>query len=318
VLAFDDGIHLLGTNVHLDARRGKPRGIVTHAHSDHVARHERWITSPGTGALSARRWGVTDVETHAFHEPWDEDGARVTLLPAGHIRGSSMVLLERAGTRILYTGDFKLRPSATAEPCTPVAADVLVMECTFGSPRYRFPARAQVLDELDGFIATAHARDLTPVMLAYSVGKAQEVAHLLSARGHDIWMTPAAHGMIEVYRGLGVEIERCRAFMPGPREHGVLIVPPGRSADAILQHVPRRLTAYLSGWAAGPMRWSPRFDLAFTLSDHADFDELLEMVERVRPRQVYTLHGPDAFAGILRTRGIDATAARHARQMSLL
>jgi len=66
------------------------------------------------------------------------------------------------------------------------------------------------------------------------------------------------------------------------------------------------------------MRWSPRYDVAFTLSDHADFDELLEMVERVRPRQVYTLHGPDAFAGILRTRGIDATAARHARQMSLL
>jgi Cft2 family RNA processing exonuclease len=276
------------------------------------------VTSPGTGALCARRWGVTDVETHAFHEPWDDDGARVTLLPAGHIRGSSMVLLERAGTRILYTGDFRLRPSATAEPCTPVAADVLVMECTFGSPRYRFPPREQVLDEIDGFIATAHARDLVPVMLAYSLGKAQEVAQLLAARGHLVWLTPAAHAMLEVYQVLGVDTQRCGPFTPGSRERGVLIVPPGRSADEILAHVPRRLTAYLSGWAIGPPRWRPRHDVAFALSDHADFDELLELVERVRPRQVYTLHGPDAFAGILRARGIDAVAARHALQMSLL
>jgi Cft2 family RNA processing exonuclease len=329
VLAFDDGVHLLGTSLYLDSRRSKPRGVVTHAHSDHVARHERWVTSPGTAALCRRRWNAGDVEAHAFHEPWDEDGARVTLLPAGHILGSAMVLMERAGTRILYTGDFRLKPSATAESCTPVRADVLVMECTFGSPRYRFPPREQVLDELDGFIATAHARGLVPVLLAYSLGKAQEVAHLVSARGHDVWLAPAAHAMLEVYRGLGVAYERCTCFAPDAAStpcgaiaaiagRGVLIVPPGRRSDELLRHVPRRLTAFLSGWALGPPGWRPRHDVAFALSDHADFGELLEMVDQVRPRQVFTVHGPDGFATILRQRGVDAIPARHALQMSLL
>jgi Cft2 family RNA processing exonuclease len=322
VLTFDDGVHLVGTSVFLDSRKAKPRAIVTHAHSDHVARHRRWVTSPATGALCARRWGARDVETHAFGVPWDDDGARVTLLPAGHILGSAMVLLERAGTRVLYTGDFRLRASATAEPCTPVAADVLVMECTYGDPRYRFPPVERVLDDLDQFIATAHTRALTPVLLAYSLGKAQEVARLVSRRGHDVWLTPGAHAMLDVYRELGVAYERCHRFDPDDAStapgRGVLILPPGSRRREALAHVPRRLTAYLSGWAIGPPGWRPRHDVAFPLSDHADFDELIEMVQRVRPRQVFTLHGPDRFAHTLRARGIDATPARHALQMSLL
>ena len=42
------------------------------------------------------------------------------------------------------------------------------------------------------------------------------------------------------------------------------------------------------------------------LSDHADFGELLEYVQRARPRKVYTVHGDAAFAGYLRQRGFDA------------
>jgi L-ascorbate metabolism protein UlaG (beta-lactamase superfamily) len=89
MLNFDDGVHILGTDLYLDPRRARPRAIVSHAHSDHIARHERWVTSPGTAALCARRWQARDLEVHEFHAPWREGDATVTLLPAGHILGSS-------------------------------------------------------------------------------------------------------------------------------------------------------------------------------------------------------------------------------------
>jgi len=318
MLDFDDGVHLTGTSLWLDPRRVKPRAIVTHAHSDHVGRHHRWVVSPGTALLAIRRWKARAVEVRRFGEPWTEDGVDVTLLPAGHILGSAMVLLERAGTRILYTGDFRLEPSATAEPCHPVAADVLVMECTFGEPRYRFPRRESVLDQLDQFIAEARRDGATPVMLAYSLGKAQEVARLIGARGHDVVLVDEAHDMLLAYREAGVTFGRCARFDGTLGERDVLIAPPTRSLAATLRQVRRPRTAFLSGWAMGGAPWRPSCDASFAISDHADFDELVRLVETVKPRQVFTLHGPDRFASHLRERGWDATPARHARQMTLL
>ncbi len=65
-------------------------------------------------------------------------------------------------------------------------------------------------------------------------------------------------------------------------------------------------------------RYRYRADAAFPLSDHAGFPELLEMVERVRPRRVHTLHGfASEFACRLRERGWDARALSEPDQLEL-
>ncbi len=316
MLDFEDGVHWIGTDIFVDSRRGRDRGIVTHAHRDHVGRHKRWVASPATAALCARRFRADDLEVHPFHAPWHADGARVTLLPAGHILGSSMVLVERAGTRVLYTGDFRLEPSATAEACAPVRADVLVMECTFGDPRYRFPDRLEVLDQLCDFVEETLAGDAVPILLAYSLGKTQEVARLLGQRDIRVWLPEPAWSMLEVYREFGVEFPGCEPFDMTPLGNGVLILPPGPSSRDLARAFRRRRTAAVTGWALD--RWRlPRCDAAFPISDHADFDELLELIRRVSPRKIYTLHGPDRFAQRLRALGHDAEPASMALQGSL-
>jgi Cft2 family RNA processing exonuclease len=316
VLDFEDGVHWIGTDIFVDSRRARERGIVTHAHTDHVGRHRRWVASPPTAALCARRFRAEDLEVHPFHAPWKENGATVTLLPAGHILGSSMVLVERAGTRVLYTGDFRLEASATAERCEPVPADVLVMECTFGDPRYRFPDRLEVLDQMCDFVEETLARDAVPVLLAYSVGKAQEVARLLVQRDIRVWLPDQAWSMLEVYREFGHEFPGCERFDMTPPGNGVLILPPGRKTRELLRSLRRRRTAAVTGWALDRSRL-PRCDAAFPISDHADFDELLQLIRRVKPRKIYTLHGPDRFAACLRRLGHDAEPAHQALQGSL-
>src|SRR5690606_16484264 len=120
----------------LDAREPRPAGervFVSHAHSDHVGEHHEVILSARTAHLMQVRLPGERVEHRlGWHQPavFEHDGRewRISLVPAGHICGSSMALIEAGGERLLYTGDFKMRPGMSAEPCEPVPADILVME----------------------------------------------------------------------------------------------------------------------------------------------------------------------------------------------
>jgi Cft2 family RNA processing exonuclease len=99
----------------------------------------------------------------------------------------------------------------------------------------------------------------------------------------------------------------------------VIISPPLGRGSAFLAKIPSRRTAVVSGWAldrGAVYRYG--CDAAFPLSDHADFSELLNFVERVGPRRVLTVHGfADEFAQMLRSRGIEASAAGRDTQLEL-
>jgi DNA ligase-1 len=87
----------------------------------------------------------------------------------------------------------------------------------------------------------------------------------------------------------------------------------------MLRNLGRSRTAILTGWAVDSnCRYRHQCDAAFPLSDHADFPDLLELVNRVQPKKVYTLHGFAAdFAQTLRARGVDAQALSQDEQLAL-
>ena len=59
-------------------------------------------------------------------------------------------------------------------------------------------------------------------------------------------------------------------------------------------------------------------DVAFPLSDHADYPDLLAFVDQVQPKLVYTLHGfAKEFATTLRARGVEAWAIGQQNQLDL-
>jgi Cft2 family RNA processing exonuclease len=74
----------------------------------------------------------------------------------------------------------------------------------------------------------------------------------------------------------------------------------------------------MSGWAllkGAHFRYGVEHVLP--LSDHADFDELIELIDRVRPKKILTVHGFPDFVQTLRKRGLDASLARPEAQMNL-
>src|SRR5258708_2685592 len=141
---YQEGVCLPQIGWWLDARRSPLPSFVSHAHSDHIASHREILATRATAGLMRLRLPGKRQETILeYHQPWTaEFGCEVRLHPAGHILGSAMLQATTEHGTLLYTGDFKLRPSPAAEPCVAPRADVLIMETTFGLPRYVFPPQA--------------------------------------------------------------------------------------------------------------------------------------------------------------------------------
>lgn len=319
---YADGVWLPQVGWWLDARHARERSFVSHAHFDHLALHREILCSPGTARLMRARL-PGDRREHVLpfgqREPLTPEVA-VSLHPAGHIHGSAQCLLEHPDRgRLLYTGDFKLRPGRAAEACATPRAEVLVMETTFGRPQYRFPPAREVIAALAGFCLAALDDGETPVLYAYSLGKSQELLWALADHGLPVMLHPQTLRMTQVYAELGLAVPPHREYAAGEHRGHVILCPPQSRASPFLRRLGPCRTAVVTGWALDPGAiHRHQCDAAFPLSDHADFDDLLRFVEQVNPRQVYTLHGfARDFAATLRERGIEAWALSEENQLDL-
>ncbi len=320
-VVHDRALYLPRHDLWLDPHRAKDFAFVSHAHSDHTARHREVVMTPATAVLMRARVPGQRVEhTLAFGETRAMRGGNATLLPAGHILGSAQIHFETDEGSLLYTGDFKLRPGLSAEPCEWRYAETLIMETTFGLPRYRMPPTEAVLAQVVDFCRTTLAEDATPVLLSYSLGKSQEIICALLAAG----LTPMLHEtvwkMTEIYRAQSPAFPAGSVRFSASRVAGhVVICPPNVPREKLINRIQRRRTAVLTGWALdGSATYRFKCDAAFPLSDHADYDDLLRYVELVQPKRVLTLHGfAGAFAADLRARGVEAWALTEQNQLDL-
>ncbi len=321
------GLHLPQLGLWLDPHEpqlGPERVFVSHAHSDHIAAHREVILSAPTARLmqallpGPRREHVLEFG-HRRRFEGGEDVFDLILLPAGHIFGSAMALVETEEQRLLFTGDFKLRPGRSAERCEPGRADVLVMETTFGRPQYTFPPTEAVLRSIVRFCREALDNDETPVLLGYSLGKSQELLCSLGDAGFQLMLHGSVFRLTQIYEQFGQCFPGYERYERGAARGKILLCPPNVINSAMLRNLGRTRTAILTGWAVDPnCRYRYQCDAAFPLSDHADFPELLELVKRVQPKSVYTLHGFSAeFAQTLRDLGYAAQALSEQEQFAL-
>jgi Cft2 family RNA processing exonuclease len=252
-----------------------------------------------------------------YGEPMRRGRACVTLLSAGHMLGSAQLLFEDLGTKLLYTGDIKLRQPAGAGPTFVPAADVLIVESTYGRPHFRFGDPDSTIEQIARWCRLALDSRVTPVLLCHALGKTEEVMLALEPYGFSFALekrcVPCARDYAMAGRSLPDWVE-----LDGQAPPGRVVIAPPAGKDEV-RRLGRYRTALVSGWAKDP-EFARIFgaDATFDLSDHCDFDELIEVVERSGADQVYTVHGfTQDFARSLRKRGIRASALEATEQLAL-
>lgn len=239
-----------------------------------------------------------------------------------------MLKMEGLGDSGVYTGDFKLRSSLTCLRAAPPQAAHLLMECTYGLPQFRFPSASILREQIVSRAKTAQSEGRQPLVFAYSLGKAQEAVRILTDAGIAVTVHGAVARVNEIYEEFGVRLGPWRRYrredFSGPAaldlyERGVLIAPPSNSRTAFTTQFEQRYTMMLSGWGIDRnAKYRYGVDEVIPLSDHADYDELLELIEHVAPKNIYLQHGfVKEFTDDLQRRGLNARPIRPDEQLTL-
>ncbi len=269
----NNGIILDG-RIRLDPPRVEGLTFISHGHTDHC-------TGRGSGELisSDETFEIFQMMGGRSHRVMPDN---VQLLDAGHVVGSKMLLYKDT----LYTGDLNTRDRLFIKGAQPVHAKTLIIESTFGAPQYSFPDIDIIIKQVKEWISS-HPKS---IWFGYPLGKAQ----MLTAIANDLGITPYTVNSVSTYNKLvpSLKFEGINSFdHPFEMDSFVIIAPP-----KFAKMIPKQLlshynvfTAEFSGWAG---KWGRLgCDKAFVLSDHCDFNDLINFVKKVNPDTVFTTHG---------------------------
>ncbi len=138
-------------------------------------------------------------------------GIRATWLPAGHILGAAMILVEAQSTagvkRVLFSGDLgRWNRPLVPDPADPPAADLVLVESTYGDRLH--PAEADIPGQLERIVGGTIARGGAVLIPSFAVERAQELLwhlHRLHRDGRlpavPVFLdSPMAVAMLDIYR----------------------------------------------------------------------------------------------------------------------
>lgn len=290
----------LGKNIACDSfDETRPLRVVTHAHADHIMGLQQSLRNCEKVLMTTATKDLIDVlrsplllmggfvETVDYDKTLLYEKEKVTFLKADHILGANQVLVEDSeGERIAYTGDFRIDDTPVLE------ADTLVIEATYGSPSCKRSFEADVKALLVSLVEEGLKQGAVYVFGYH--GKLQEVMQILHTAGlkapfiasekvFHVSKVCEKHGM-RIGRLMLSEEDEARELL---ESHSPCVAFCHMNTAGKMGLGDFRI--YVSGWEfTAPSRQKADREYVVALSDHSDFDGLMEYVRRSKPKLVIT------------------------------
>jgi Cft2 family RNA processing exonuclease len=290
--------------------------FISHAHRDHTGalidvRKPKYSTRETIAifeAITLKK--VRNAVPCVYDEPMKLHQTELKIINSGHVFGSGALLLKEDNVTFFYTGDFNFTDTLTQKAIAPHDCDILVLETTYGTPAYMFPAREEIYDSIVHWAAKTIMEDKIPFILVYPLGKAQEITRLFNLYTSIPVVThPSITRTNSEVNSFGGDLVFYDLAKEGEEllrsKSCVCLFPTSYSSSALRMVYPNSKTCTVTGWALTFGRRN--VDESFVLSSHADYEQLMSFTKACRPKKVYTVHGYAAqFAEKLRINGIDA------------
>lgn len=317
----DSGLFCAAGNFYIDPWRPVERAVITHAHSDHARPGSRYyLCHHFTQPLLRLRLGENKFQPVEWNQPVLFNGVRITLFPAGHIIGSSQIRVEHRGETWVISGDYKTENDGISGSFEPVRCHTFITESTFGLPIYHWKPQATLYEEIQRWIRKTWSAGKVPVVIAYSLGKAQRVLQAVQPVTENIFVHGAIYNVQEMLHQSGIPaasllpaVKRVSADIPKDAyKNSVVIAPPAAEGSAWIKRFNPYNIGICSGWMqVRGNRRRKNADAGFVLSDHCDWSGLLKTVENTGAEQVFVTHGfQSAFSRYLNEAGIAAAEVK--------
>ena len=269
--------------------------IVSHAHTDHynlkVLRRfpeVPKVMSQATRYLIDEKKILKNVIEVAPGDQLNFHNCSIRVHDAGHILGSIQIEIIIRDKKVVYTGDFNLQARIILRPASIIKTDILIIEATYGHPRYIFPQRTKVYKQILELVKSSSKAKVS--LLGRSLGTAQELTALIAFS--KIGLFPIVHPYIakinKIYETYGEElgvykvIQRKEDFNNGP-----IIMP---LVERFTKNLSNSENIVCTGWAADLNKKN-----YVTLSSHADFKQIVHYVLQSGSEKVYTIYGFSKF-----------------------
>lgn len=298
--------------VYLDPKNTDSTGVnfVSHAHTDHLPSKNGGtiLSSIETNEIANLRGFRMENHVQSIDD--------FTLVDSGHILGAKGLLFDD----IFYTGDICTRNRGFLKCATIPKCKTLITECTFGLPEFVFPKLEEIQKQVNELISELYGKGIPVILLGYQLGKAQTLTQLFGHWG-PLYFHDSVKQMNTLHQQLGVSLHdgigHSEAEKNGllSKKPWVMVAPMMSEKNPFLKDMKSKygaVTIGFSGWAqSSRFAFGRRSDYSIPMSDHCDFNELVDLVIRSGAEQVYTIHGfVEEFAAHLRKIGINAQPLR--------
>ena len=299
-------------SINLDPRSATPESLnfVSHAHSDHLPTKKGGMILATRETKEIASLRGNDLSNHV------ESLDNFRLFDSGHILGARGLLFDD----VFYTGDICTRTRGFLDGARVPKCKILITECTFGKPEFVFPKLDAIVKRVNELIAELYHRGKPVLLMGYQLGKAQTLSHLFG-NWDPLYYHDSVKSMNDLHRSFGIPLKtgvghteaESRGFLD--KKPWVMVCPLMSENNPFIKHMKSRygaVTIGFSGWAKSPFApYGKRSDYSIPLSDHCDYNELIELVKNTGAEKVYTIHGfVDEFAQSLVRMGIDAQPLR--------
>jgi len=293
----EKGLYCEKGDFFIDPWKAVDKAIITHGHSDHAYfGHKYYLCHTDTKPILQLRLGENNYQTLQWNEPIYFNSVKVSLHPAGHIIGSSQIRVECNGEVWVVSGDYKIEDDGLSGKFEPLKCNTFITESTFGLPIYKWKPQQEIYDNIINWINKNKENGKASMLLAYSLGKAQRVLQAIKETTQTIYAHGAIFNMQQMLIDAGWNIARVVRVTPEtPKEllrGAVVIAPPSADGTTWMKKFTPYSVGVCSGWMQ--VRGNARrrnVDAGFALSDHADWDGLLQTVRATGAERIYVTHG---------------------------
>lgn len=305
------GIYCIPGKFYLDPWLPVDKAIISHGHADHAKwGMKHYLCHDESKAILKHRIGPDiSIESLPYNTTKTINGVTLSFHPAGHIIGSAQIRLEYKGKVVVFSGDYKVKDDYLTTAFEPVKCHEFITESTFGLPIYNWQKEESLKEQMHQWVQHNQSLNRTSIFIGYSLGKAQRIMKLMDGVT-EMYVHSAIDNINKAISSSGMSLPqtiRWEADMDKKQlQNKIVIVPPALLGSNMIKRIPNGATAICSGWMQirGNRRWQS-VDAGFPISDHADWNGLLNAVKATEAEKVYVTHGSQAtFSKYLNEIGI--------------